>query len=76
MCLSGLSRRPDPALERMRHLYGASVRYMDDWLGRGPPGQLDERGALDDTIVLVTSDHGENFGEGGLCPMRSPSTTV
>ena len=23
---------PDGALERMRHLYAASVRLMDDWL--------------------------------------------
>jgi arylsulfatase A-like enzyme len=56
---------PGPALERMRHLYGASIRYMDDWLGRILEA-LAERGALDDTIVLVTSDHGENFGEAGL----------
>jgi arylsulfatase A-like enzyme len=56
---------PEPALERMRHLYGGSIRYMDDWLGRVLDA-LDRRGALDDTIVMVTSDHGENFGEGGL----------
>jgi arylsulfatase A-like enzyme len=56
---------PDPALARMRHLYEQSIRYMDDWLGRILEA-LDQRGALEDTIVLVTSDHGENFGEGGL----------
>jgi arylsulfatase A-like enzyme len=56
---------PDEALERMRRLYAASVRYVDDWLGR-VISRLDERGVLDDTLVIVTSDHGENFGEGGL----------
>jgi len=56
---------PDAALERMQHLYRRSIRYMDDWLGRILEA-LDQRGALDDTIVIVTSDHGENFGEGGL----------
>jgi arylsulfatase A-like enzyme len=56
---------PDAALERMRHLYGRSIRYMDDWLGRLLES-LDRRGVLDDTIVVVTSDHGENFGEAGL----------
>jgi len=56
---------PDAALARMRHLYGRSIRYMDDWLGRILEA-LDDRGALADTIVLVTSDHGENFGEAGL----------
>jgi arylsulfatase A-like enzyme len=56
---------PDDALDRMRRLYEGSVRYMDDWLGRILDA-LERRGALDDTIVMVTSDHGENFGEGGL----------
>jgi arylsulfatase A-like enzyme len=56
---------PAPALQRMEHLYRRSVRYMDDWLGRILEA-LEGRGALDDTIVIVTSDHGENFGEGGL----------
>ena len=27
---------------------------------------LDDAGKLDDTLVLISSDHGENFGEGGL----------
>jgi arylsulfatase A-like enzyme len=38
---------------------------MDDWLA-GVLEALDGRGILDDTLVIVTSDHGENFGEGGL----------
>jgi arylsulfatase A-like enzyme len=49
----------------MRHLYARSVRLLDDWLSRVLTA-LDEDGALDDTLVLLTSDHGENFGEGGL----------
>ena len=53
------------ALERMRHLYARSVRLMDDWL-RDLLADLDRRGILDRTLVIVTSDHGENFGEGGL----------
>lgn len=56
---------PDGALERMRRLYAASVRYTDDWLGRVLEA-MDAKGVLDDTLVIVTSDHGENFGEGGL----------
>jgi arylsulfatase A-like enzyme len=56
---------PDDAIARMRHLYARSVRYMDDWLGRILE-RLDAAGLLDDTLVLVTSDHGENLGEGGL----------
>ncbi len=56
---------PAPALERMRRLYAAAVRLLDDWLGRVLEG-LEQRGMLEETIVIVTSDHGENFGEGGL----------
>ena len=56
---------PDEALERMRHLYGRSVRALDDWLGRVLE-HFEQAGILDDTLVIVTSDHGENFGEAGL----------
>ena len=56
---------PDSALARMRHLYGRSVAYADDWLGR--LGQtLEDRGRLDETLVIATSDHGENLGENRL----------
>jgi arylsulfatase A-like enzyme len=50
---------------RMRHLYGRAVRSMDDWLGRTLE-RLDARGMLDDTLVIVTSDHGENLGDGHM----------
>jgi arylsulfatase A-like enzyme len=52
-------------LDRMRHLYQRSVLAMDDWVGR-LLARLETHGLIDDTIVIVTSDHGENFGEGGL----------
>ena len=63
-CLTDLDV-PAEALERMRHLYARSVRLMDDWLGRVLE-RLDSAGVLEDTTVVVTSDHGENFGEAGL----------
>jgi len=63
-CLSELDV-PDEALERMRHLYARSVRLMDDWIQR-LLSRLDDAGELEETLVVVTSDHGENFGEGGL----------
>jgi arylsulfatase A-like enzyme len=55
----------DAALARMRYLYSRSIRYMDDWLGQ-LLDRLDARGLLEQTLVLIVSDHGENFGEGGL----------
>jgi len=64
VCLRDLDV-PEASLERMRHLYRRSVRAMDDWLERILE-LLDERALLDETVVIVTSDHGENLGEGHL----------
>jgi arylsulfatase A-like enzyme len=63
-CVGGFDV-PDETLERLRRLYRASIRYMDDWLAELLE-RLDRAGVLDDTLVIVTSDHGENFGEGDL----------
>jgi arylsulfatase A-like enzyme len=52
-------------LERTRHLYARSIRQMDDWLARLLQ-TLHTTGLLDDTLVVVTADHGENLGEGNL----------
>lgn len=62
-CVGG-STIPDTTLERMRRLYHGAIRYMDDWLAQLLE-RLDGAGVLEDTLVIVTSDHGENFGEGG-----------
>jgi arylsulfatase A-like enzyme len=50
------------ALIRMRAMYDASIRQLDDWLARVLQ-RLDAARVLDETIVIVTSDHGENLGE-------------
>jgi arylsulfatase A-like enzyme len=56
---------PSAALERMRQLYAGEVRVVDDWLARLLEA-LDGNALLDETLVIVTADHGENLGEGGL----------
>lgn len=56
---------PAPALARMGHLYRRAITLMDDWLARVLT-TLDRARLLDDTQVIVTSDHGENLGESGL----------
>jgi hypothetical protein len=50
----------------LRGLYQGEVEYVDHCVGR-VLDLLEEQGRLDDTIVVVTSDHGEEFLEhGGL----------
>ena len=38
------------------------VRYMDDHMGR-VLNALADQGVLDDTVIVISSDHGENLGE-------------
>ncbi|MHB8996063.1 MAG: sulfatase family protein [Armatimonadota bacterium] len=47
---------------RMIDGYDCGIRYMDEHIGR-ILDQLREAGVLDDTAIIVTSDHGENLGE-------------
>ncbi len=53
------------ALDACRRLYEAEVAYTDHEIGL-LLAALEERGRLDDTLIVFTADHGENFGEGGL----------
>jgi arylsulfatase A-like enzyme len=45
--------------------YDAAIAFIDQEIGR-LLDELQRRGVLDNTIVVVTSDHGEQFGEHGL----------
>jgi arylsulfatase A-like enzyme len=62
------ARRPakwimTPAELSIEHnAYDASIAYMDSELGR-LFRKLEEMGRLENTIVIVTSDHGEQHGE-------------
>ncbi len=58
---------PDPELARYYEaLYDASIRYVDERLQAFFEG-LERLGLARETAVVVTSDHGEEFGEhGGL----------
>jgi arylsulfatase A-like enzyme len=46
-------------------MYDNSIRYVDNVIGLLLT-HLSERGQLDDTLVVITSDHGEAFRERGL----------
>jgi arylsulfatase A-like enzyme len=56
--------RPEEALH-YGALYDGAVAYVDEQIHR-LLSQLAQAGRLDDTLVIVTSDHGEFLGEHGL----------
>ncbi len=55
----------DAAMKAAIRHYHASVSYVDELVGR-VVGALEDRGLLDDTIVVFTADHGDYAGEFGL----------
>lgn len=52
-------------IRKMRQLYDADLRSMDDKLGQ-LFDLLRARSVLDESLVVVVSDHGEHLGEFGL----------
>jgi len=52
-------------LQHMRARYAAEVTMVDRWLGRFLD-RARELGLLEDTLLVVTSDHGHQLGEHGL----------
>src|SRR5262249_55471082 len=46
----------------LRDSYDTCIAYLDSQLGR-LVDDLEQRGLLANTLVIVTSDHGEHFGE-------------
>src|SRR5262249_13082071 len=53
-----------PLAIRSRHLYAGEVRYVDSEFARLMEG-LSALGEADRTLVVITSDHGEEFFEHG-----------
>lgn len=51
-------------LDRMVELYDGAISYMDDRIGN-LMDELSGRGLLDDTLVVFTFDHGEEFLDHG-----------
>jgi arylsulfatase A-like enzyme len=68
--LNTVMRRFDPSLtaaERQAEIdaYDGAIAYLDHHLGR-LLDELEGMGLADNTLVVITSDHGEAFGEHGL----------
>lgn len=52
-------------IRNARRAYYGNITYVDEWIGRLLK-TLDDTGLRDNTIVIVTSDHGDMLGEKGL----------
>jgi len=69
--LSALRRRgrdellTDTEVESEMAAYDGAIRYMDEQIGR-LMNELQRRGVGENTVVIIASDHGEEFGEHGL----------
>ncbi len=61
-----LWKRYTPAeAQGLQNLYDASIAYLDFQIGE-LLDELQSNGILDNTIVIITSDHGEEFSEHGI----------
>ena len=48
----------------LRRLYDSEIRHTDEHIGR-VLDHLERTGAMDNTIIVFTADHGEEFGDHG-----------
>jgi arylsulfatase A-like enzyme len=55
---------PADVVDKYRRLYDSGVAYMDEHLGT-LIADLKKRGLYDDTMLVLTGDHGEEFQEHG-----------
>ena len=56
---------PDPSLaDKYRDAYDGAIRFLDDELGK-LFAELKAKGVYEDSLVLLTADHGEEFHEHG-----------
>ncbi len=71
--MSGFDEKtPDEdEVQHARRAYYACVSYVDDHVGR-IVARLDELGIRDNTVIVVTADHGDMLGERGLWYKMSP----
>lgn len=60
----GTRRLNKTGLDRLRALYIGEIQYLDRLVGEFMQN-LRALGIENDTLIILTSDHGEQFGEGG-----------
>jgi choline-sulfatase len=62
---SGEFELAEEHVRNARHAYYGAISYVDDRIGELLQ-TLDATGQLEDTIIIVTSDHGDMLGERGM----------
>lgn len=62
-------QHPSGYLEDLQDLYDGCLHYVDE-ITNELLNRLDERDLLNETIVVIAGDHGEGFGEPGVCRPR------
>ncbi|MBZ0267757.1 sulfatase [bacterium] len=55
---------PPAERKRLLDLYRGEIRFTDRWIGR-LLAHIEERGELENTLIVVVGDHGEEFFEHG-----------
>ncbi|MFH0944338.1 MAG: sulfatase, partial [Planctomycetota bacterium] len=60
--LAKVPRPPKGGKARLRYFYDIEIRYMDHHVGRVLDA-LEELGVYDNTVVVITGDHGEGLGD-------------
>lgn len=63
--LFGKIEMPDNGYDKLEALYNGEYRYLDSKIGELYKSLKDNK-LLDDTVLIITSDHGENLGEHNL----------
>ncbi len=58
----GIRKYSDAEIRHLKELYDAEILYVD-YLIRKFIGKLRSKGQWDETVFIVTSDHGENIGD-------------
>jgi len=63
--VSGKVSMTNQDFDTLFRLACAEMRHLDNYIGK-LIGHLEAIGVLDNTYVIITADHGDNFGEHGL----------
>lgn len=62
--LSGSDTLTDDDIKWIHALYNGEVTYQDEYMG-GLMKKLEELGVMDDTLIVISTDHGEELQEHG-----------